>query len=104
MADQPSSTAAKKSKNVVGKFVRDLFKRPKSINDSASQSNSTGDSVSFALGAHDPVPESADSTASSKYMCIVFILSVIDDLSRCQCYPESGYVLSMNSYLTDLSD
>ena len=47
MADQPSSTAAKKMKNLkkgggkAVKFVQDLFKRPKSANDSASQSNST---------------------------------------------------------------
>jgi hypothetical protein len=73
MVDQPSSTAAKKSKKKgesMKKLFRDLFKRPKSANDLASQSDSTRVSVSSAFGAHDPVPGkdagSAESTASSK--------------------------------------
>jgi hypothetical protein len=80
MADQPSSTAAKKSQKKgrgIVKRVRDLIKRPKPANDSASQSNSA--SVSSAFGAHDPVPDndagSGEPTASSKYTH----LSVIDD-------------------------
>ena len=58
MADQPSSIAAKKAKKKGGdmvKRVRDLFKRPKSINDSASQSNLIRVSLSPALGDHDSV-------------------------------------------------
>ena len=54
MADQTSSTEAKKSKKKGGgvvKFVRDLIKRPsKSGTGSASQSNATHSS---AFGAHD---------------------------------------------------
>jgi hypothetical protein len=63
------------------KHLRDLFKRPKPTNDSASQSNSArfSASVPSALGAHDPVPgndaRSAEPTVSSKYIH----LSVIDD-------------------------
>ena len=63
-------------------YLRDLLKKPKSVNDSASQSDSTRVSVSSAFGAHDhnPVPGkgagSAESTASSKYW---LHLSVIDD-------------------------
>ena len=59
MADQPSSTAAMKSKKKSGglikKLFRDLIKRPKSANDSASQSNSTPVFVSSAFDAHDLV-------------------------------------------------
>ena len=59
MADQPLSTAAMKSKKksggLVKKLIRDLIKRPKSANDSASQSNSTPVSVSSAFDAHDLV-------------------------------------------------
>ena len=71
MADQPSSTAAKKSKNKADliKHVRGLFKRPKSMNDSASQSNVTQASVNSALNDHDPVlGNEAELKTSSKYM------------------------------------
>ena len=84
MADQPSSTAAKKSTKKGGgvvKFVRDLIKRPgKSFDcdDSASQSNSTQVSVSSAFGAHDPTQGndagSPEPTASSKYIDYIFKL------------------------------
>jgi hypothetical protein len=79
MADQTSSTAAKKSKKKFGgvvKNVLDLFQRRKSANDSASQSNSTR---VFASGASDPVPGnsagSAEPTASSKYIGSILALS-----------------------------
>ena len=77
MADQSLSTAAKKKKGKGTKnYFRDLFKRPKSANDSASQLNSTGVS---AFGAHDPVPGkdagSAESTASSKYIGSILVSS-----------------------------
>ena len=76
MADQPSSTAAKKFlKKGAGivKRIRDLIKRPKPANDSASQSNSAS-----PIGAHDSVPENdAESTepAASRF----FHLGVIND-------------------------
>lgn len=69
MADQPSSTAAMKSKKKDGgrvkKLFRDLIKRP---NDSVSQANLTpAVSVSSAIDAHDHVPgNDAGGTASSK--------------------------------------
>jgi hypothetical protein len=84
MAHHPSSTAAKQSKKkgrgVIKRFqVRHLFKRSKSANDSASQSNSTRVSFSSAIGAHDPVPGndagSAAPTASSKYISTILVLS-----------------------------
>ena len=82
MADQTSPTPAKKSKKKGGgiaKRVLDLFKRPKSVNDSASQLNSTRVSVSSASGAHDPLREtdagSAEPTASSKYIGSILVLS-----------------------------
>ena len=80
MADQPTSTAAKKSKKgggIVKKLFRDLIKRP---NESASQSNATRVSVS-AFGDHDPVlgndVGSAETMSSSKQICLH--LCVIDD-------------------------
>ena len=80
MADQPSST--KKSKKKGGemvKRVRDLFKRTKSINDLASQSNLTRVSVASALGDHDPVPGneagSTEPTVSGKYINSILVLS-----------------------------
>ena len=78
MADQPSSTAELKSKKKGGgiKLFRDLIKRPKSANDSASQSNSTLVSVS-TFGDHDLVSGneagSAESKASSKYIGSILI-------------------------------
>ena len=104
MADQPSSTAAKKSKKKGGsrvKLFRDLIKRPISANDSASQSNSTWVSVSSAFGAHDPVPgndagnaEPTASTFSSKYI-----------LFPSQCYrrrlglpPDDNVTLNQGMY------
>ena len=89
MADQSSSTAAKKKKGKGMKnYLRDLFKRPKSANDSASQSNdsnSTGVSLS-AFGAHDAVPGkdagSAESTASSKYIGSILVSSTTTCLSH----------------------
>ena len=81
MADQPSSSAAKKKREGMKKLFRDLFKRPKSANDSAS--HSTGVSVSSAFGDHDPVPGkdagSVESKASGKYIVYWLHLSVIDD-------------------------
>ena len=54
------------------KFVRDLIKRPKSANDSASQSNSTQVSAVSSTVAHDSAQGndagSAKLTASSKYI------------------------------------
>ena len=78
MADQPSSTAAKKSKKMGGgvvKFVRNLIKRPSKLApDSTSHSNSTQASVSSA--AHDSAQGndagSAEPMVSSE--CIIFIL------------------------------
>ena len=107
MADQPSSTAAKKLKKKGGgieRLFRDLIKRPKPANDSASQSNPTRTS---AFGAHDPVQGnyagSAEPTASSEYIGSILVLSMTNwSLSRCQCYFESGYVLG--SYVADLAD
>ncbi|KIM80637.1 hypothetical protein PILCRDRAFT_822370 [Piloderma croceum F 1598] len=73
MADRPSSTVAKRSKtkgggNSLSPFLN-LFKRPKSANASANQSNSSRVSVSSAIGAHDPIPGndagSAEPTVSS---------------------------------------
>ena len=82
------------------KFLRDLFNRPKSANNSASQSNSTLVSVSSASGAHDPVPGydsgSAEPTTSSKYIGSILVLSTTtlplpDDsatLNQGMCHPE----------------
>ena len=57
------------------KFLQYLFKRPKSVNDSASQSNSTRVSVCF--DSHDPVSGndtgSAEPTASSKYIGFILV-------------------------------
>ena len=81
MADQLSSIAAQKSKKKAGgiKLFRDLIKRPKSANDSASQPNSTQVSVS-AFGNHDSLTGhdegSVESTASSKYIGSILVLSV----------------------------
>ena len=82
MADQHSSTVAKKSKKKgrdVVKLFRNLIKQPKSANDSASQSNSTRVSVSSAFGAQGSVPGndagSAEPTASSKYIDFILVLS-----------------------------
>ena len=82
MADQPSSTAAMKLKKKGGrivKFFRDVIKRPKTANDSASQSNSTRVSVPSAFGAHDPVPGndvgSAEPKALGKYIGFILLLS-----------------------------
>jgi hypothetical protein len=76
MADQPSFTAARKSKKKGGgvvKLFRDLIKRPKSANDSASQSSSTR----AAFGDYDPVAENAGSPepmASGKYIGSILVL------------------------------
>ena len=77
MADQPSSTAVKKSKKkgggIIKKLFRDLIKRSQSVDDLASQFklNSTR--------AHNPVPGndagSAEPMASSKYIGSIFMLS-----------------------------
>ena len=79
MADQPSSTAAMKSKKKGGKvkkLFRDLIKRPKSANDSASQSNSTPVSVSSAFDAHDLAPgnDAGGTKSSSKYIWLILVL------------------------------
>ena len=79
MADQPSSTAAMKSKKKGGKvkkLFRDLIKRPKSANDSASQSNSTPVSVSSAFDAHDLAPgnDAGGTKSSSKYIWLFLVL------------------------------
>ena len=81
MADKPA-TAAKKSKKKGGGIVnifRDLIKRPKSVNDSASQSNLALVSGSSASVAHDPDPGndagSTKSRVSSKYLGSVLVLS-----------------------------
>ena len=84
MADQPSSTAAKKSKKkgrVIVNYIRDLVKRPKSDKDSASQSNMAGVSFSSASGTQYPVPgDDAGSvaTASSKYIDSIIVSSMKD--------------------------
>ena len=100
MADQLSSIAAKRYLKPF-KF-RDLIKRPKSANDSASESNSTLVSVSSAIGAHDPIPGnnagSVEPTASSK--CIGSILVSSDStspgsnatLNQGMYYPASGFL------------
>ena len=103
MADQPSSTAAMKSKKKGGgivKLFRDVIKRPKTVNDSASQSNLTRVSVPSAFGAHDPVPGndagSAEPTASGKY--IGFHLSVIvNDLAS----PDGNATLNQGIYCSE---
>jgi hypothetical protein len=80
MADQQLSTAAKKSKKKgrgIVKFFRDLAKQPKSANELghlASQSNSTRVSGS-AYGPYDA--GSVESTASSKYIDSIFVLSTM---------------------------
>ncbi|KAF8073398.1 hypothetical protein FPV67DRAFT_1477641 [Lyophyllum atratum] len=56
-----SSSAAKTSKKKGGgtasfKFLRNLIERPKSVNASASPSNSSRVSLSSVAGVHDPVP------------------------------------------------
>ena len=101
MADQASSTAAKKSKKKDGgieKLFQNLIKRPKSTNDSASsKSNSTRVSVS-EFSDHDLVV-SAEPKASSMYTGF----SVIDDdlaplqMSMLPC-------INLNSYLADLAE
>ena len=71
MADQTSPTAKKLKKKGrgIGKFVRDLIKRPKSANDSeARQSNSTRVSVSSASSAHGTDAGNGEPTASSEYI------------------------------------
>ena len=81
MADQLSSTAAKKSQKKGGgvvTFVRDLIKRPgKSAKDSASQSNSTQVSVSSAFGTQDSAQGddvgSPEPTATSKYIDSILV-------------------------------
>ena len=100
MVDQPSYTAAKISKKKgesMKKLLRDLFKRPKSANDSASQSDSTRVSVSSAFGAHDPVPGkdagSAESTASSKYIGSILVSSTTTYLS-----PDDNVALNRGMY------
>jgi len=92
MVDQPSSTAATKSKkkggrNLVKPFL-DWILRPKSANASASPSNSN------RVG-------SADLKVSSTYIGSLLVSSTSQCFSRRQCYLESGYV---NSYLTDLAN
>ena len=83
MTNQHSPTAAKKlKKDGCVKVFRELIKRLKSTNDSASHSNSTPVSVS-AFGAHDPVlgnnARSAELTASSKYSLHLDIIGIIND-------------------------
>ena len=115
MADQPSSTAAKKSKKKDGgmvKLFRDLVKRPKSANNSTSQSNSTRVSVSSAFVAHDPVPEndtgSAEPTASilsSKCIVSILVLSTTTWPSiQIAMLPWIRVCTILNSYLADLAD
>jgi hypothetical protein len=93
MADQTSPTAAKKSNKKGGciskaaKRVLDLFNtRPKSVDDSASQLNSTRVSVSSASGAHDPIlatdEGSIEPIASSKHIGSVVIID--DNLTSLQ--------------------
>ena len=101
MADQPPSNAAKKSKQKGGgiaKLFRDVIRRPKSANDSASQSNLTRVSFPPTVGAHDPVAEndagSSEPTVASKYIGSSLLLSTTTWLlSRWKRYLESGYVL-----------
>ena len=81
MADQLSSTAAKKSQKKGGgvvTFVRDLIKRPgKPAKDLASLSNSTQVSVSSAVGDHDSAhgndAGSAEPTSLSKYIDTILV-------------------------------
>lgn len=87
MADQLSSTAAKKKGGgTVKKPFRNLIKRPKSAIDSANQSNSTGvfDSSAFST----PVPGnnagSTKATASSKYIVSLYLSAIDDDLASLQ--------------------
>jgi hypothetical protein len=72
---------SKKKGGGIGKLFQDLIKRPKSANDSASQSNSAQVSVSSAASTHYPVPGNdegiVEPTVSSKY--INPHLSVIDE-------------------------
>ena len=70
MADQISPTARKSKKESIGigKFVRNLIKRPKSANDSARQSNSSRDFDS-ASGAHNGTDAgNVEATPSSKHI------------------------------------
>ena len=84
MADQLSSTTAKKTKKkgMVNLF-RDLIKRPKPANSSASQSSQV--SVSPAFGDNDPAPGynagSVELIGSSKDIDSILVLSRSSELS-----------------------
>ena len=80
------------------KFLRNLFKRLKSANDSASQSNLTRVSVSSALAftiLFQEVQSRRLQLQVSNILAPILVLSTtIWSFSRCQCYIESGCVLS----------
>ena len=106
MADQPSSTAALKSKKKGGgiKNFRDLIKRPKSANDSASsQLNSTLVSVSSEFDDHDLVPgkdagnvESTASIPTDTFQSARLLSSSVPDLlGPTMSESELQYALSL---------
>jgi hypothetical protein len=101
MADQPPKKFQKKGGGIL-KRARDLIKRPKPANDSASQSNSTrfSASVSSALGAHHLVPGndagSAEPTASSKY---IHLCVIDDDLT----FPDGNTTLNQGMYCPEFN-
>ena len=111
MADQPSSTAAKKSKKKGGGIVnlfRDLIKRPKSANDSASQSNSARVSDSSTFGTHDPVPAGSAEPTNSTWVFLSSASGTRDPISGNNAgnaeptalskYIDSILVLSMKTW------
>ena len=115
MADQPSSSAAKRSKKKGGsmkKLFRDLFRPPNSLaatgSDSASQSNSTLVSVSSAFGSHDPVPGkdagSAGPMVSSKYIASILVLSTTIRPLQMTKLPWIKVYTVLISYFADLAD
>jgi hypothetical protein len=80
MADQPTSTTAKKSQKKgerIVKRIRDLIKRPKPVNDSASQSNSAIVSSAF----DDPVPENDAGSAEPAASRLIHLNVINDDLA-----------------------
>ena len=93
MADQPSSTAAKKSQKKgagIVKRIRDLIKRPKPANDSASQSNSAS-----PIGAHDSVPENDAGSAEPTTSRYIHLSVINDNLAS----PDGNVTLNQGMYL-----
>ena len=96
MADESSSTTAKKSKAKGGskrKRVLGWFKPLKSAIASASQPNFIRAPVSSASGAHDPGPgnnaEIVEMSASGECITILALSTTAQPLSRRQCYLRS---------------